>query len=272
MSARVYPAEPVGGTDVGGGGSGGSGGGSGASYDVDAINAIHARWNRVAEWWPDLSQDGFPGTLFRFSSTDTLVQPSGVGLSLRHRALTNDGSVATSACIIREADPAGNDANQSATADAGFEALFVVRLPTAAVANQWGLFGVAASAGVFPFADIFSLADVCGVGYTTVDTDTPLTDFEAITTNGTAAPQRTRALMPGARDINQWLMISVSVLAGTARFRVLNMETAVEYPEVLATTNLPVGSRLHVFAMANTGSPASPTALDVAYIAVGTTT
>lgn len=249
---------------------GGSGGGSGASYDVDAINAIHARWNRVAEWWPDLSQEGFPGNLFRFATSDVLVEPDGIGLSLRHRAMTNDASFATSACVIREADAIGNDGNQSVTADAEFEALFVVRLPIAAVANQWSLFGVAASAGSPPFPDIFSLSDVCGVGYTTVDTDTPLADFEAITTNGTTAPTRTRALMPGARNINQWLMISVSVVDGTARFRVLNMETDVEYPEVVATTNLPVGVPLHVFAMANTGSPASPSALHVAYIAVGT--
>lgn len=251
-------------------GSGGSGTGVGASYDVDEISAIHARWPRVAQWWPDLSQTGFPGTLFRFATTDTLVQPIGTGISLRHRALTNDGTVATSACVIREADGGGGDANQSCTADAGFETLFVVRLPTAAAADQWGLFGVAASAGTFPFPDIFSLADVCGVGYTTVDTDTLAADFEAITTSGTTAPERTRTLMPGARDINQWLMISVSVIGTTARFRVYNMETDVEYPDVEVTTNLPVGAPLHVFAMANAGSPAAATALDVAYIAVGT--
>lgn len=252
----------------------GSSGGVGASYDVDAIHAIHARWNRISQWWPDLSQSGYPAALFRFSMAETLVQPDGNGFSLRHLSMTNDGSVATSACVVREADGSGNDGNQSATADAEFEALFVVRLPLAPVANQWGLFGVAASAGGFPFPDIFSLTNVCGVGYTTVDTDTPAADFEAITTSGTTAPARTRALMPGARDINQWLMISVSVVevdgVQTARFRVLNMETGVEYPEITATTNLPVGARLHVFAMANSGSPASPTALDVAYIAVGT--
>lgn len=251
-------------------GSGGSGTGVGASYDVDEISAIHARWLRIAEWWPDLSQAGFPGTLFRFSTVETLVQPSGVGLSLRHLAMTNDGTTATSACIVREADAVGNDGNQSCTADAGFETLFVVRLPTAAAANQWGLFGVAASAGTFPFSDIFSLADVCGVGYTTVDTDTLAADFEAITTSGTTAPTRSRVIMPGARDINQWLMISVSVIGTTARFRVYNMETDVEYPEVLITTNLPSGTPLHVMAMANVGNPSTATALDVAYIAVGT--
>ena len=251
-------------------GSGGSGSGVGASYDVDEIAAIHARWPRVAEWWPDLSQTGFPFTLFRFSTVDTLVQPSGTGLSLRHRALTNDGTIATSACIVREADAAGNDANQSCTADAGFETLFVVRLPSAAAANQWGLFGVAASASTFPFPDIFSLADVCGVGYTTVDTDTLAADFEAITTSGTTAPTRTRTIMTGARDINQWLMISVSVIGTTARFRVYNMETDTTYPDVELLTNLPTGSRLHVVAMANAGNPGAPTALDVAYIAVGT--
>ena len=246
------------------------GSGSGAAYDVDDIAAISARWPRVAEWRPDLSQTGFPGTLIRFGTTDTLVAPTGASLatSIRHRAMTDNNSTGTTACIVREAlDGTGADGNASVTAEAGFEILAVLRYTQTRV-GQWGGVVAFASAGSFPFADLYSLADVIGVGYTTVDTDTAIGDLEAISTSGTTAGTRTRTTITGARDEDQWIMCSVQVRDGTATFRVRNLETGVDADDVTHTTNLPAGAVLHVGVLANNGGVGT-CGLDVAYIAVG---
>lgn len=251
---------------------GGSGSGSGAAYDVDDIAAISARWPRVAEWRPDLTQTGFPATLFRFNTTEDLIEPDGVtlGSSIRHLAMTHDGGTATAAAIIRESSGGGADGAQSVTAEAGFELLAVIRYVTVA-ANQWGGLAAFASAGSFPFPDLYGLADVIGIGYTTTDTDTGIGDLEAISTSGTTAGTRTRTVITGARDVGQWIMCAIRVQDGTATFRVRNLETGVDYPTVTHTTNLPAGAALHVGVQANAGLAglASASAIDVAYLAVG---
>lgn len=247
-------------------------GGSGAAYDVDDIAAISARWPRVAEWRPDLTQTGFPATLFRFNTTETLVAPTGASFaaSIRHLAMTNSGATATAAAIIRESSGGGSDGAQSVTAEAGFELLAIIRYVTVA-ANQWGGLAAFASAGSFPFPDLYSLADVIGIGYTTVDTDTGIGDLEAISTNGTTAGTRTRTIITGARDVGQWIMCAIRVQDGTATFRVRNLETGTDYPTVTHTTNLPAGAAMHIGVQANAGLAglASACAIDVAYIAVG---
>lgn len=242
------------------------------SFDVDAIEAIHARWPRVAEWWPDATQQGFPATLFRFATTDTLVEPTGASFnaSIRHRALTDDNGIGTTACVIRDGLVDGSDGNQSVTMEAAFEAIVVMRYDTIA-AGQWGGLLAFESAGSFPFSDIFGLDNVIGVGYTTVDTDTDIADLECISTSGTTAGTRTRTTLTGARDEDQWIMCSIYIdrVAGTARFRVRNLVTNVEQ-EATHSTNLPSGVRLHVGVLANNGGAAA-CAISVAYIAVGTT-
>lgn len=55
---------------------------------------------------------------------------------------------------------------------------------------------------------------------------------------------------------------------GTATFKVRNLETGVDAPDVTHTTNLPAGAVLHVAVLANNGGVGT-CGLDVAYIAVG---
>ncbi len=133
------------------GGWGGIASGGGASVppvQLSEIQAFRARWPNVAEWLPDLTQRGFPFTLFRFVSTETLVAPVGTTFanSIRHRAITRNTVTATAAAVVREALADGSNGNASCPVLAGFETMMVVRIDNSA-ADQWANFGAFADAG-----------------------------------------------------------------------------------------------------------------------------
>lgn len=252
-------------------------GGAGGTIDTDAVRAFVSRWarnGRIASWFPDTTQDGFAATLFRVQDV-ALVAAVGSTFnnSFRHRTFVDLGNVATTACVLREALSSA-DGNATLAALLGFEVFAVMRYDEVA-ANQWGIVGAFASAGVFPFPDVWSLANQVGVGYTTLATATPIADLEAINTDGTVAGDRTRTVLAGARDVGQWIAVSVRLFPasdpGGARavMRVRNLETGAE-TEATHTTNLPIGL-LHAGIIHNVGAaPGGANAsMSVAYFGVG---
>jgi len=243
---------------------------------ADAQTAFKARWPSVGEWWPDATQRGFPAALYRLGSTDTLVAPVGTTFanSIRHRAITRTTGTATAAAIIREADGSGANANASCSTVAGFEIFTVIRFDDVA-AEQWSLAGAFLDAGSFPFADLWGTTGVVGVGFTTIGTDTPITDLEFVTTNGTAGANRTRTSLGAVRATDSWLAINVRVYGahepgGTrATCKVTNLATGLE-ASAEHTTTLPAGM-LHATVMQSNGvTPAGAANFSIAYFGRGT--
>lgn len=255
-------------------------GSGGSAVAIDTISSLSARWDRVAEWRPDLTQTGFRATLQRFSQAggDNLVEPTGADFntSFRHRALLRDITLPTAAAVVREAlNSSGDDGNQSLAVLGGFEVFAQVRFDAVPPTGGWTLIGGFASAGPFPFADIWGLANQVGVGRTSIATATPAGALEAITTNGTAGANRTRSAMAGALVVGQWLQISVRVYrtdevgGARARIRVRNLVTGVEVERTITTT-LPTGV-LHAGIIHDVGvaTPSGPANISVARLAVG---
>lgn len=276
MAARDYPGSngrsyPV-----------GSAGGDAAAVAAanDVIDRLRRRWDQVAEWRPDLTQSGFPGTLQRFSQVggDTLVEASAASFNagFRHRQILRDITAPTAAAVLREAlDGTGADGNQSCNPTVGFEVFAQVRIDAVPPTGGWLIIGAFASAGAFPFVDIWSLANQVGVGRTTLATATPAGALEAISTNGTGGGNRTRSAMAGALVTGQWLQVSVRVYradetgGARARMRVRNMVTGVEVEQTIATT-LPA-AMMHAGIIHDVGvvTPSGPANLSIARFAVG---
>lgn len=256
------------------GASGSSGGGAGAGAD-DILN-LEARWPRVARWYPDGTQEGFPAPLIRFASAGQDVFAAADAASeatgTDRRTMVRVAAEATGAAIVREAlDAGGGDGNPSLSCAVGWEALGIFDLTNVSVA-QWLLLGGFATAGSFPFPEIFSLGNVAGVGFSTRAPVTPIADLEVLSTNGAAAISR--ATLAGARALNVRLAVSsrlyVTSDPGGARLRgrARILSTGVETEQSL-TTNLPTGM-LHFTCLHNVGAvPSGDAGIIIRHLAVG---
>lgn len=253
------------------------GGGGGASARDDAIANLSGRWERVAEWRPDLTQNGFRAALVRFG-VEAFVEGSGASFNagFAHRTIQQSIDTATAAAVVREAiDSGGGDGNQSLSMATGFEVHAQVSID-AVSPGGWFLLGAFESAGAFPFADIVSRPHMAGIVRTTLTPATPLSDFEAAASNAAA---RTRAVLANALVVGQWVQMSVQVYPPTdvggarVRCRVRNMVTGVEVEATIATT-LPAptagNQMLHAGLIHDVGAaPVGPANLRIARFAVG---
>jgi hypothetical protein len=255
--------------------------GGGGGFGADEMANLLGRWERVAEWRPDATQIGFPGTLVRFSQVggDTLVQPTGADFNtgFRHRQLLRDISAATAAAVLREAlDAGGNDGNQSCIPIVGFEVFAKFRLDAIPPTGGWTLIGAFTSAGPFPFADVWGLAGQVGLGRSSLATATPAGALEAIATNGTAPANRTRVVIAGGAAVGQWQEAAIEYRPATdagglrARIRLHNLVTGVVTEQILTTT-LPLTGALHAGIIHDVGvaTPSGPANISIARLAVG---
>lgn len=256
-------------------------GGAGLGIDIDAIASFVDRWRgRVAEWHPDLTQRGFPSSeLFRFAGgSQALVEPVGSTFadSLRHRTFATPATIATQAVVLRDANVDGSDGQQSISALTGGEIYTVLRWDVMA-ALQWGNVGFFSTPGNFVYPDLWTLNNLCGYGWTSVGTATPVADVEVMSRDASALSR----LSAGAvRAVGTWQVLSVRLFppsdpnGARVRVRAYNAQTGAETFDRTVATNIPTSGRLHAGIIASNGNGGAgvgrgAVGMSVAYWAVG---
>lgn len=254
--------------------------GDGGGVDIDAIESFVDRWRgRVAEWHPDLTQRGFPATLFRFvGGAEALVEPVGSTFdnSIRHRTFTTPATIATQAVVLRDANDNGSDGQQSISALTGGEIYTVLRWDAMA-ALQWGNVGFFSTPGSFAFPDLWSLNNICGYGWTSIATATPVANVEVMSRDATALSR----LSAGAvRAVGTWQVLSVRLFppsdpnGARVRVRAYNAQTGAETFDLTVASNIPATGRLHAGIIASNGNAGGgvgrgAVGMSVAYWGVG---